>query len=172
MAITQQAFGTLPSFDFTFSPGRKPTQPYIEAESPAKSTALDDTTRPLIFPSSDSTEQSAREADSLRDPLPPSSDQPTTSSQPEDDLTERIKAAAGNIVNEHIATVLKALAEDRNMLERGLVNHFGTRIEMLRASAAESCDKKLRDMEVTVQRRFKVNENRIESVNNGNSAAF
>ena len=142
----QQPFGALPSFEFTFSPGRKSTQP---VNTPTESTVLNDGTGRLGASPLVNTGQSIRETSSFGR-QPPSSDQARTPPLSQDDLDERIKLIAERIMNAHIAAVLSPLAEDCNLLERGLVNHFDTRIEMLRASAVDHCDKKLHEMEITI----------------------
>ncbi|VDC07705.1 unnamed protein product [Peniophora sp. CBMAI 1063] len=162
MAVAhERPFGALSAFDFTFDlgssagprPSNRASNPFFPGsvfEGVAPPSSRRTSLPPLVNRNTEP--ESSSNAPSVRPPVPSS----------QDDLTERV----ARLVNEHLASALSALAEDRNSLERGLVNHFGTRIEMLRASAAENCDKKRRDAESGVQQRFKVNENRIESLSN------
>lgn len=170
----QQPFGAMRTFNFTFTPGPPPAQATIKPNPPFKGVVGNDVPRPGDAPpvinASIKPQEYNRETRSSQ-PQASSTTHPSHShshgDNDPDNFNARVKQAAEKLVDERIATLLSATAEDRNMLERGLINHVNMRIEMLRASSEESVAKQLHDMNVYNQQRFQFNETHIEALNIG-----
>ncbi|VDC01673.1 unnamed protein product [Peniophora sp. CBMAI 1063] len=163
MDVTQLHQVSMPkTFAFTFTPtlALPPEINTQRSTSSPRTTADDDTTRPGGTPPAiNLSSKPHAQAYNEEAPRPQASHSPA---RPSDDMINTIQ----RIVNESLGPSLSAISEERNMLERWLIQHVNVRIEILRGSSTENLEKRLNDLNGHIQQSLEAHDGHIGNLNN------